>query len=124
MLARAARGVFTLLQATAIGDRWGATHYGRFTAPLFAPAPVATALAPSGPAQRSRPHSAATPGMFRGSAGDADSFGGRVNQTPPVTSTDREPVHGQLRRDRGSPRVKEQRAAERDRRGVGCRQRH
>ena len=46
MLASAARGVFTLLQATAIGDRRGATHYGRFTAPLFAPAPVATALAP------------------------------------------------------------------------------
>jgi MFS family permease len=46
MLAGAARGVFTLLQATAISDRWGATHYGRLNGLLTAPAMVATALAP------------------------------------------------------------------------------
>lgn len=46
MLAGAARGVFTLLQATAISDRWGAAHYGRLNGILSAPAMVATALAP------------------------------------------------------------------------------
>jgi hypothetical protein len=46
MLAGAARGVFTLLQATAISDRWGATHYGRLNGLLSAPALLATASAP------------------------------------------------------------------------------
>jgi MFS family permease len=46
MLAGAARGVFTLLQATAITDRWGPTHYGRLNGILSAPALVATAVAP------------------------------------------------------------------------------
>ncbi len=46
MLAGAARGVFTLLQATAISDRWGAVHYGRLNGLLSAPALTATALAP------------------------------------------------------------------------------
>lgn len=46
MLAGAARGVFTLLQATAISDRWGAAHYGRLGGILAAPAMVATALSP------------------------------------------------------------------------------
>lgn len=46
MLAGAARGVFTLVQATAISDRWGAQHYGRLNGLLSAPAMFATALAP------------------------------------------------------------------------------
>ncbi|TQM13867.1 MFS transporter [Pseudonocardia kunmingensis] len=46
MLAGAARGVFTLLQATAISDRWGAAHYGRLNGLLSAPAMIVTALAP------------------------------------------------------------------------------
>jgi cyanate permease len=46
MLAGAARGVLTLLQATAISDRWGAAHYGRLNGLLSAPALLATALAP------------------------------------------------------------------------------
>jgi MFS family permease len=46
MLAGAARGVFTLLQATAISDRWGAAHYGRLNGLLSGPALLATALAP------------------------------------------------------------------------------
>jgi MFS family permease len=46
MLAGSARGVFTLLQATAVSDRWGAAHYGRLSGLLLAPATVATALAP------------------------------------------------------------------------------
>ncbi|WSC74829.1 hypothetical protein OG830_36555 [Streptomyces sp. NBC_00121] len=36
----------TLLQATAITDRWGATHYGRLSGLLAAPATTAAALAP------------------------------------------------------------------------------
>ena len=46
MLAGAARGILTLLQATAISDRWGAAHYGRLNGLLSAPAMLATALAP------------------------------------------------------------------------------
>lgn len=46
MLAGAVRGVFTLLQATAVSDRWGTAHYGRLNALLSAPTVVATALAP------------------------------------------------------------------------------
>ncbi|ONK12989.1 MFS transporter [Streptomyces sp. MP131-18] len=40
------RGNLTLLQATAITDRWGATHYGRLSGLLAAPATAAGALAP------------------------------------------------------------------------------
>ncbi|GGT53833.1 MFS transporter [Streptomyces kurssanovii] len=40
------RGNLTLLQATAITDRWGVTHYGRLSGLLSAPAMTASALAP------------------------------------------------------------------------------
>jgi MFS family permease len=40
------RGNFTLLQATAITDRWGTIHYGRLSGLLAAPATTAAALAP------------------------------------------------------------------------------
>ena len=46
MLTGSARGVATLLQATAVTDRWGATHYGRLGGILSAPAVLATAVAP------------------------------------------------------------------------------
>ncbi|HXV92500.1 MAG TPA: MFS transporter [Pseudonocardia sp.] len=42
----AARGLFTLVQATAVSDRWGAAHYGRLNGLLGGPALVATAVAP------------------------------------------------------------------------------
>ncbi|MEU5364037.1 MFS transporter [Streptomyces sp. NPDC005925] len=40
------RGNLTLLQATAVTDRWGATHYGRLSGLLAAPTTAASALAP------------------------------------------------------------------------------
>ncbi|MER5713337.1 MFS transporter [Streptomyces sp. NPDC002122] len=40
------RGNLTLLQATAITDRWGTHHYGRLSGILSAPAMTASALAP------------------------------------------------------------------------------
>ncbi|TXS44390.1 MFS transporter [Streptomyces sp. OR43] len=40
------RGNITLLQATAITDRWGTTHYGRLSGLLAAPTTTASALAP------------------------------------------------------------------------------
>ena len=40
------RGNLTLLQATAITDRWGTRHYGRLSGLLGAPAMTASALAP------------------------------------------------------------------------------
>ncbi|MEV0090082.1 MFS transporter [Streptomyces sp. NPDC050738] len=40
------RGNLTLLQATAVTDRWGATDYGRLSALLAAPVTIASALAP------------------------------------------------------------------------------
>ena len=46
VLAGAARGIYTLLQATAVTDRWGATHYGRLNGLLSAPSTLAAALAP------------------------------------------------------------------------------
>ncbi len=46
MLAGAARGIFTLLQATAITDRWGSVYYGRLNGVLVAPSTLATAVAP------------------------------------------------------------------------------
>ncbi len=46
VLAGMARGVFTLLQATAVTERWGAVHYGRLSGLLSAPLTVAMALAP------------------------------------------------------------------------------
>lgn len=45
-LAGAVRGTFTLLQATAVTDRWGAAHYGRLNGIVAAPAMLATAIAP------------------------------------------------------------------------------
>ena len=41
-----ARGIYTLIQATAITDRWGPTGYGRLNGILTAPALVASAAAP------------------------------------------------------------------------------
>ncbi|MEU2117043.1 MFS transporter [Streptomyces sp. NPDC016459] len=46
VLAGVVRGNLTLLQATAVTDRWGTTHYGRLSALLGAPAHLAAALAP------------------------------------------------------------------------------
>lgn len=46
VVAGMARGVFTLLQATAVTDRWGITHYGRLTGLLSAPLTATMALAP------------------------------------------------------------------------------
>ena len=70
MLAGAARGVFTLLQATAISDRWGAAHYGRLNGLLSAPALPATALGPvlrcARPSPRQLPR--CLPGLLAGTA--------------------------------------------------------
>ena len=46
----AIRGSFTLLQATAITDRWGATHYASLNGVLALPTTAAMALAPAGAA--------------------------------------------------------------------------
>ena len=40
------RGIMTLLQATAVTERWGATHYGQLSALLNAPVMIATAVGP------------------------------------------------------------------------------
>jgi MFS family permease len=46
VLAGTARGVFTLLHATAVSDRWGSAHYGRLGGLLSAPVALTAALAP------------------------------------------------------------------------------
>jgi MFS family permease len=46
VVAGMARGMFTLLQATAVTDRWGRRHYGLLTALLSAPLTITMALAP------------------------------------------------------------------------------
>jgi len=46
VLAGMARGILTLLQATAVTDRWGPAHYGRLTALMTAPIMAGVAIAP------------------------------------------------------------------------------
>ena len=46
VVAGGARGVFTLVQATAITDRWGRRYYGHLTGLLSAPMTITMALAP------------------------------------------------------------------------------
>ncbi len=46
VLVGATRGIFTLLAATAISDRWGTAHYGRLNGVLSAPVLLATSIAP------------------------------------------------------------------------------
>ncbi|MDZ4233057.1 MAG: MFS transporter [Dietzia sp.] len=41
-----ARGIMTLLQATAVTERWGTTHYGHLSGILSAPVMVTTAMGP------------------------------------------------------------------------------
>ncbi|MEW5809137.1 MAG: MFS transporter [Actinomycetota bacterium] len=40
------RGIMTLLQATAVTERWGSTHYGHLSGILNAPVMIATAVGP------------------------------------------------------------------------------
>ena len=47
ILAGAIRGALTLVQASAVGDRWGSESYGRLNGVLSAPVSALTALAPS-----------------------------------------------------------------------------
>jgi cyanate permease len=46
LLTGSARGLFTLLQATAVSDRWGAQGFGRLNGILSAPSMLAAASAP------------------------------------------------------------------------------
>ena len=46
LAAGVAHGIFTLLHATAVTDRWGSAHYGRLTALVASPITLATALGP------------------------------------------------------------------------------
>jgi MFS family permease len=46
VLAGVTRGIFTLVQATAITDRWGPVHYGRLNGLLTAPVMLTAAIAP------------------------------------------------------------------------------
>ncbi|MDX8149922.1 MFS transporter, partial [Lentzea sp. BCCO 10_0061] len=46
VLAGVARGIFTLVQATAITDRWGAVHYGQLSGLLAVPVMLTAAIAP------------------------------------------------------------------------------
>jgi MFS family permease len=48
VVAGAVRGMFTLLQATAVADRWGTRAFGRVNGVFTAPITTATALAPGG----------------------------------------------------------------------------
>ena len=46
VLAGVVRGIVTLVQATAVTDRWSSAHYGRLSGLLAAPVTMAAALAP------------------------------------------------------------------------------
>nr|WP_024127045.1 MFS transporter [Streptomyces sp. F8]AHE39766.1 Integral membrane transport protein [Streptomyces sp. F8] len=64
ILAGAVRGNLTLLQATAITDRWGTAQYGRLSGLLAAPATTAAALAPFAGAAISTPLGGYAPLFF------------------------------------------------------------
>ncbi|MEU3747324.1 MULTISPECIES: MFS transporter [Streptomyces] len=63
VVAGVVRGNLTLLQATAVTDRWGTTHYGRLSGILSAPAMTASALAPFAAALLA-PRVGGTPQLF------------------------------------------------------------
>ena len=46
LIAGSARGIFTLVQATAVSDRWGHEQYARLNGLFTAPLMIASALAP------------------------------------------------------------------------------
>lgn len=46
VLVGSVRGIFTLVQATAVSDRWGTVHFGRLNGVLSAPMTLTAALAP------------------------------------------------------------------------------
>lgn len=46
MVAGMVRGIMTLLQATAVTERWGSTHYGHLSGLFSAPIMISTALGP------------------------------------------------------------------------------
>ena len=46
VLAGYARGIFTLLEATAVSDRWGTARFARLNGIFNAPLMIATAVAP------------------------------------------------------------------------------
>ena len=64
----AARGIFTLLQATAVTDRWGTAHYGYLSGVLAAPMMLAAAVAPWAGAALAGPLGG-YPALFAGLAG-------------------------------------------------------
>lgn len=63
ILAGAVRGNLTLLQATAVTERWGTTAYGCLSGLLAAPVTTASALSPFAGAALAGPW-AAIPGLF------------------------------------------------------------
>jgi len=46
MVVGVGRGMYTLIQATAVSDRWGTSHFGQLNGVLTAPIMVASAIAP------------------------------------------------------------------------------
>jgi MFS family permease len=54
ILTGSARGLFTLLQATTVADRWGTRSFGRLNGVFTAPITIAIALAPGGGALLAR----------------------------------------------------------------------
>ena len=47
VLAGAVRGALTLVNASAVADRWGTAHYGAINGAFAAPVTIATAIAPA-----------------------------------------------------------------------------
>jgi hypothetical protein len=54
VVAGSARGLFTLLQATTVADRWGTRSFGHVNGVFTAPITIAIALAPGGGALLAR----------------------------------------------------------------------
>ncbi len=88
------RGNLTLLQATAVTDRWGTRHYGRLSGILTAPITIATGLAPFAGAALAGPLGG-YPALFLALAAASTfaatlAFGGTPSQTAHVLPPGRE----------------------------------
>ncbi|MFB7280358.1 MFS transporter [Streptomyces hydrogenans] len=97
VLAGTVRGNLTLLQATAVTDRWGARHYGHLSGLLGAPAMAASALAPFAAALFAAPLGG-HPALFLflatlAGAAAVIATGSSVRGTVRVGSTQGPPVH-------------------------------
>ncbi|MFC5184992.1 MFS transporter [Actinomadura harenae] len=93
VLAGTTRGISTLLQATAVSDRWGTTAYGTLSGALAAPITIAGAIAPAAGAALAG-HLGGYPTLFTAlAATSALAAAATIGSTPPRPATSSRRTH-------------------------------